>query len=111
MRDDERDLPIWVADTLAPHLRHALGNRTRRRILRALNYNADPQTTSDLIEVVPAKSLSTLGYHVGVLERAACVSQTSEIARAGGLLRAYASSITDNLGVMDALRATEREDR
>lgn len=110
MREDERELPGWVAGTLAPHLKHALGNVTRRRILRALNYSADPQTISDLLEVVPAETLAELRYHVNVLESAACVSQASEIARAGGLVRAYASNIADNMMVMDALRATERKD-
>jgi len=110
VREDERDLPAWILGTLAPHLQQALGSRTRRRILRALHYTSDAQTIADLFRVVPAESLSALGYHVGVLEKAACVSQDAEVARSGGLVRTYTSNVSDNLVVMDALRATQRED-
>ncbi|HET7444061.1 MAG TPA: helix-turn-helix domain-containing protein [Solirubrobacterales bacterium] len=111
MREDERDLPAWVANTLAPHQRHALSNPTRRRILRALNNTPDAQTVSDLFDVVPADGLSALSYHVKILEKDACVSQVGEAGRANGNGCAYVSNVADNLEVMDALRATEREDQ
>lgn len=108
--EDEQNLPADLAATLAPHLHHALDSRPRRRILRALNATTDAQTLEDLGEAVPAASTSTLSYHVLVLEKEGCVSEASQIVRANGILRAYASNITDNRTAMDVLRTTQRGD-
>lgn len=108
--EDEQSLPAELSATLAPHLHHALNSPPRRRILRALNATTDAQTLEDLREVVPAASISTLGYHVLVLEMAGCVSAASQIVRANGMLRAYASNVKDSRMVVDLLRATERKD-
>jgi DNA-binding transcriptional ArsR family regulator len=108
--EDEQSLPAELSATLAPHLHHALNSPARRRILRALNATTDAQTLEDLREVVPAASISTLGYHVLVLEMAGCVSAASQIVRTNGMLQAYASNIKDSQMVVDLLRATERED-
>jgi DNA-binding transcriptional ArsR family regulator len=110
VREDERDLPAEIASALAPHLRHALSNLTRRRILRALNRAPDPQTVPDLFDAVPALSLSSVSYHVNILRRDACVSQATQIVHAHGTHRAYASTITGNLAVISVLNSTERED-
>lgn len=110
MPDDKQNLPAEIADTLAPRLRHALGNLTRRQILRALNATADAQTLADVFGLVPAANLSTLSYHVHVLENDGCVSEVSELVQADGIARAFVSNVTDDLAVMVALHATQQDD-
>ncbi len=110
MPKDEHDLQADLSAALAPHLRHALDSPPRRRILRALNAIADAQTLEELRETIPVASTSTLGYHVLILERAGCVSETGPIVRPNGTLRGYASNIKESRMVLEVLRATKRED-
>jgi DNA-binding transcriptional ArsR family regulator len=108
--DKQQNLPAEIADSLAPRLRHALGNITRRRTLRALNATADAQTLADLFDLVPAANISTLSYHLHVLENDGCVAEVSELVQVDGIVRAYVSNVTDDLAVMVALHATQQDD-
>lgn len=110
MPEDEQNLPAEIYNALAPRLRHALGNVTRRRILRALNAKVDAQTLADLFEIVPAGGISTLSYHLHVLEKQGCVAEVSELVRADGIVRAYASNVSDDLAVMVVLQSTKQAD-
>lgn len=110
MPEDKQNLPADLSATLAPHLHHALDSPPRRRILRALNATSDAQTLEDLGETVPAASISTLSYHLLILEMAGCVSEASQIVGADGMLRAYVSNIKDSQMVVDVLRITQPED-
>lgn len=110
MPEDEQSLPAEISNSLTPRLRHALSNITRRRILRALNATVDPQTLADLFDVVPAANVSTLSYHLHVLEKDGCVAEVSEIVRSDGIVRTYASNVTADLAVMVVLDTTRRAD-
>lgn len=110
MPEDKQNLPADLSATLAPHLHHALDSPPRRRILRALNTTTEALTLDDLGETLPAASLSTLGYHVRILEMAGCVSEACQIVRAKGMLRAYVSNLKDSQMVVDVLRITQPED-
>jgi DNA-binding transcriptional ArsR family regulator len=108
--EDEQNLPAEISNALAPRLRHALSNVTRRRILRALNATAAAQTLADLFDVVPAANISTLSYHLHVLENDGCVAEVSGTVRSEGLVRAYASNVTAELAVMVVLDTTRGAD-
>ncbi len=110
MPEDEKSLPAEISNTLTPRLRHALGNVTRRRILRALNATVEAKTLADLSDAVPAANISTLSYHLHVLEKGGCVAEVSEIVRSEGVVRTYASNVTADLAVMVVLDTTRRAD-
>lgn len=110
MPEDEQSLPAEISNTLAPRLRNALSNVTRRRILRALNATVEAQTLADLFDVVPAANISTLSYHLHVLENDGCVAEVSEIVRSDGIVRTYVSNVTADLAVMVVLDTTRRGD-
>lgn len=110
MPEDDQSLPAEISSSLAPRLRHALGNVTRRRILRALNATTDAQTLADLFDFVPTANVSTLSYHLHVLEQDGCVAEVSEIVRSDGIVRTYASNVTADLSVMVVLDTTRRAD-
>jgi DNA-binding transcriptional ArsR family regulator len=108
--EDEQSLPAEISRSLAPPLRHALSNVTRRRILRALNATTDAQTLADLFDVVPTANVSALSYHLHVLEKDGCVAEVSEIVRSDGTARTYASNVSADLAVMVVLDTTRRSD-
>lgn len=64
-----RPLPTQLAASLRPEARQALMHGVRRRILRILNQDSVPQTTQDLVKAFPGLSLSSVNYHVLVLEK------------------------------------------
>jgi DNA-binding transcriptional ArsR family regulator len=108
----ESHLPAELASSLAPHLKRALDNPIRRRILRALNKDGEPRTLGELSTLIPGTNISTIGYHVLTLEECGTVSVTvllaeSAFGRAGNR---YASNIGDDQAVREVLSRTRQDD-
>jgi hypothetical protein len=107
---EESGMPPEVSSTLAPYQRCALDHPIRRQILRALSQDADSRTLVDLSEEMPAANISTIGYHLLVLEKCDMVSVSGVVTPPGGAKRGFASNIADNQGVVTALSAMQRLD-
>lgn len=105
-----RKLPPEVVEGLAPHQQRALDHPIRRQILRVLSRSAKPQTLADLCEGIPDTSVSTIGYHLLVLEECAFVSVSGVLTGPGDAERHFASNIADNRVVMLALQETQELD-
>lgn len=108
----EPHLPAELAETLAPHLTRALENSTRRRILRALNGEHESRTLVELATLVPGINISTIGYHVLILEECGTVSVTvSRLeAESGRESNHYASNIGEDQMVREVLSRTRQDD-
>lgn len=99
--------PPELAWALAPHLKRALDHPLRRRILRALNGNAEPRTLEELATLIPATSLSAIGYHVLTLEECGAVSVTASLTAAtASHANRYASNVADDQAVREVLGQT-----
>lgn len=105
-----RKLPPEVIEGLAPHQQRALDHPIRRQILRVLSRDAAPQTLSEICEGIPETSISTIGYHLLVLEECAFVSVSGVLTGPGDAERHFASNVADNRVVMAALQETQRLD-
>ena len=104
----EPELPTELTESLAPHMQRALKHPTRRRILRALNGSGRSRTLEDLALANPGASVSTISYHVLVLESCGGVSVRTAAPEDGGNL--YTSNVGDDGGVTELLRATRAAD-
>ncbi len=104
----EPELPTELTETLAPHMQRALKHPMRRRILRALNGDGQPRTLEDLAVANPGTSVSTISYHVLVLESCGGVSVRTATPEDGGNL--YTSNVGDDGAVTEFLRATRVAD-
>ena len=107
-QDLEPELPTELTESLAPHMQRALKHPMRRRILRALNGDGRSRTLEDLALANPGASVSTISYHVLVLESCGGVSVRTAAPEDGGNL--YASNVGDDGGVTEFLRATRTAD-
>ena len=67
-------------------------------------------TLAELDRMVPSANLSTLRYHLLVLRREGCVSQTGEVVLADHVLATYIATVSENHFVHGSLEATRRED-
>jgi hypothetical protein len=108
--EDEQRVPGGGAKTRVPNLRHALGNPARREILRVLNDAGEAKTAMELADLVPAVKVSSLKYHLLVLEKESCVSRAGELALANGMAPTYVASVGDDQFVIDILNGTRGED-
>lgn len=104
----EAELPTELTETLAPHMQRALKHPMRRRILRALNGDGRARTLEDLALANPGTSVSTISYHVLVLESCGGLSVRTAAPEEGGNL--YTSNIADDSAVTEFLRATRAGD-
>ncbi len=102
----EAELPTELTETLAPHLQRALKHPMRRRILRSLNADGEARTLEELAVLNPAASISTISYHVLVLE--GCGAITVSTSQASG--NRFASNVADDSGVTEFLRVTREGD-
>jgi DNA-binding transcriptional ArsR family regulator len=102
------ELPTELTETLAPHMQRALKHPMRRRILRALNGDGRPRTLEDLAVANPGTSVSTISYHVLVLESCGGLSVRTAAPEDGGNL--YTSNVADDAAVTEFLRATRSGD-
>jgi DNA-binding transcriptional ArsR family regulator len=105
-----RKLPPEVVAGLAPHQQRALDHPIRRQILRVLSRSSGPQTLAELCEGIPGTGLSTIGYHLLVLEECAFVSVSGVLTGPGDAERNFTSNIADNRVVITALRETQKLD-
>lgn len=105
-----RKLPPEVVEGLAPHQQRALDHPIRRQILRVLTRDAKPQSLVDLCEGIPGTSISTIGYHLLVLEECGFVSVSGVLTGPGDAERHFASNVADNRVVTVALQETEQLD-
>jgi len=105
-----RKLPPEVVEELAPHQQRALDHPIRRQILRVLSRNARAQTLAEIGEGTPGAGISTIGYHLLVLEECAFVSVSGVLTGPGDAERHFASNVADNRVVMTALKQTQELD-
>ncbi len=90
-----------------PDVDHAIGHPIRREILRALLGAPAAMTVSELDELIPTANISTLNYHVAVLEREECVARAGEIVLSNGVLPTFAATVADDpyvAGILDSSR-------
>lgn len=93
-----------------PDVDHAIGHPIRREILRALLDAPAAMTVSELDELIPTANLSTLNYHVAVLEREECVARAGEVVLSNGVLPAYAAAVADDVYVTGILKSSREGD-
>ena len=93
-----------------PDVDHAIGHPTRREILRTLLDAPSPMTVPELDELVPSANVSTLNYHVSVLERKQCLRRAGEVVLSNGVLPAYTATIADEAHVIEILESSREED-
>lgn len=108
-------LPPRVVSALSPSQRRALDNPTRRRILRHLSNVPSPTTLPDLAIAVSGASISTVAYHVMILDECGCVLVTVLPAdnaddANGDRPRSFAANLGTKRPVLIALEATEELD-
>ena len=104
----EPELPTELTETLAPHMQRALKHPMRRRILRALNGDGRARTLEELAIANPGTNVSTISYHVLVLESCGGISVRTAAPEDGGNL--YTSNVGDDNAVTEFLRATRTGD-
>ena len=80
----------------------------RRRILRALSEGPAPSTLDDLLTIFPGVGLSTVYYHVLVLEDCGSLARLGQ--DSGTSTRLLVSNVTDDAQYVLVLRATEELD-
>jgi DNA-binding transcriptional ArsR family regulator len=105
-----RKLPPEVVDGLAPHQQRALDHPIRRQILRVLARHSSPQTQAEICAGIADTSVSTIGYHLLVLEECGFVSVSGVLTGPGDAERRFASNIADNRVVVAALQQTRELD-
>lgn len=93
-----------------PDVQHAISHPIRREILRALVDAPAPMTVAELDELVPAANVSTLNYHIGVLEREACITRDGEVVLSNGVLPTYVATVADDDYVIGVLASTRKGD-
>ncbi|HEU5105166.1 MAG TPA: helix-turn-helix domain-containing protein [Solirubrobacterales bacterium] len=97
------------ADLLEPQVRQALSHPLRRQIIRALNVGS-AHTTTDLREVLPAENLSSLHYHVLVLEQAGVIQGSDLWNSVDAPVRSYVTEVAGDAAVASLLKATQQLD-
>jgi DNA-binding transcriptional ArsR family regulator len=88
----------------------ALMHGVRRGILRMLNQGPIPRTTQDLLETFPGLSLSSVNYHVLVLDECGSLTVSRGKAAPGGFTRLLISNVADDPQLVAVLRMTESLD-
>jgi len=111
MTELDQRLPAALARALPPKRRKALDSPLRRRIVRALNAAAEPRSLKELTLAVPGCGLSSVSYHLAVLEQCGCVAVSEDPAGPPCCARLFASSLLGDRGVAEALEATRELDR
>lgn len=96
--------------TRVPNLESALEHPTRREILRVLIASDRSKTVRELADLMPSVNLSSLNYHLLVLDREGCLSRTGEIGLDDDRLPAYSPTVAENQFVLDILNGTRGED-
>ncbi len=104
----EPELPTELTDTLAPHMQRALKHPMRRRILRSLNGDGRARTLEELALLNPGTSVSTISYHVLVLESCGGITVRTSPPDEGG--NRFTSNVGDDGVVTEFLRATRTAD-
>lgn len=110
MTDTDRKLPVALAEALPPDQRRALDNPVRRSILRVLHAAAEPAGLRDLTPAVAGAGLSSVSYHLAVLEQRGCVTSSVDPAGPPCCARRFASSLLGDPRVAEALEATRELD-
>lgn len=93
-----------------PDRRHAVDNPVRREILREMLNAPAPMTVAELDELVPTDNVSSLSYHVGVLEREECIAREGEVGLSSGVLPAYVATVGDDPFVIEILKSSRHGD-
>lgn len=98
-----------MRNTHTADLENALEHPTRREVLRVLIYADRAKTVKELAELVPTVNISSLNYHLLILEKEGCLSRTGETAPDDGRLPSYAATVAENQFVLDILNGTRGE--
>lgn len=98
-----------MRNTHTTDLENALEHPTRREILRVLLYADKAKTVKELTELIPTANVSSLHYHLLILEKEGCLARTGETAPDDGRLPAYAPTVAENQFVLDILNGTRGE--
>jgi DNA-binding transcriptional ArsR family regulator len=107
----EDDQQGWASGR-KPDVGHAIGNPVRRDILRALLDADRPLTVSELDELIPTTNanVSSLTYHVLVLQREECVAQEGEVVLSNGAVPAFVATVVGNTHVIGILESRREGD-
>lgn len=108
--ESNRPLPAHLAKSLSPEARQALMHGVRRRILRMFNQDATPRTTQGLLKTFPELSLSSVNYHVLVLDECGSLAVSRAKATPGSFTRLLTSNVAEDPQLVAILRATESLD-
>jgi DNA-binding transcriptional ArsR family regulator len=103
-------LPAQLATKLKPKTRQALMHGARRQILRTLHRDPTPRTTKDFLGTFPGLSLSSVNYHLLVLNESGSLSASKVNTTDGNFSRLLISNVADDPEFATALRATESLD-
>jgi DNA-binding transcriptional ArsR family regulator len=105
----QSSLPAELAEKLSPILERALGHPTRRRILRALDGTGEAWTLEELGAAIAGTPISTVSYHVLVLEECGSVLVTVALPESQRSQR-FASAVGDDATIREVLDRTRAED-
>lgn len=95
-----------------PDVGHAISHPLRREILRALLQADQPLTVSELDELIPTTNanVSSLTYHVLVLQRERCVAQKGEAMLPNGAVPAFVATVAGDTHVIKILESRREGD-
>jgi len=108
--DSNRPLPAPLAKGLKAETCHALMHGVRRRILRMFNQDPTPRTPQELLKKFPGLSLSSVNYHVLVLDECGSLTVSRVKTTPGSFARMFTSNVADDPQLAAVLRATESLD-
>lgn len=111
MTELDQRLPPALARVLSPQRRRALDSSRRRQIIRVLNAATEPRSLKELALAVPGSGLSSVSYHLAVLEQCGCLVVSEDPAGLPCCSRRFASGLLGVAGVAEALEATRELDR
>lgn len=106
----EGRLPADLAAALEPGLRQCLESPARREILRIVNGADQALSVRSIATRLTAFTVSEVGYHVRVLERAGGLKASDGPAQATKQHHGYVSGVHENIEALSALRATQQWD-
>lgn len=102
---------VELLAALPPQAQKAVEHPVRREILRTLNGSGDSRTSIEIAATtLPTSSISVINYHALVLEATGSIGVTGMQPNGGGLIRLYASNVTDDQQIISFLKATRQLD-
>jgi len=101
-------LPIELAELLSPPAQHALNHPLRREIMRSLHQSEGTRSAAEIVSTkLPRTGVTLVNYHAGVLANCKLIDLATTEAAGDGLVRRYASTVSDDVQIIAVLGATE----